>query len=241
MTPTRTYRLIAAVRWTRFLLVAQLIAAALATVATGFVISELGPLIAERDQIRDEILSARAEVTRVQKEKTNMLEELAETKTRASQLDEDIRQLSEKLQNARRTTRFVSRAIVSYHSKEYARAIVFYDAALKLDPSNPWILDLKSYSQFRDNDIDGAIASINYALELEPAYLYGYSELSRYQCAAGDYEGATQTLRRAIELHGYPAAELYTSLLKTDGQFKNLCSAARSQFEAIISAQETDG
>ena len=240
MRPTKESTVAAVVRGTRALLIAQLLAALLATLATGFVVLQLGPLIAERDEIRGEIATARDENVQLQRKTARLLDDLAAAKDTAAHMDSEIQELRVTLQNARRTTQFVSQAIKYYHSRKYDQAVVWYDKALTLDAKNPWILDLKSYSQFRAEDIDGAIASIKSALELEPTYLYGFSELSRYQCAAKDFDGAVQTFGQALETHGPEASTLYTNLLKTDGQFERLCSSARNRFLEAISKSEAN-
>jgi len=231
----------AVVRGTRLLLIAQLFAALLATLATGFVLFQLGPLIGERDAIRGAIATARVENEQLQRETSSLLEDLAAADDAAARMDSEIQELRDTLQDGRRTTQFVSQAIKYYHSRKYEQAIAWYDKALTLDSKNPWILDLKSYSQFQAEDNDGAIASIQSALELAPTYLYGFSELSRYQCAAKDFDGSVHTLEQALEAHGREAGTLYTNLIKTDGQFERLCSPAKNRFlEAISKSEATE-
>jgi len=103
MRPTKESTVAAVVRGTRALLIAQLLAALLATLATGFVVLQLGPLIAERDEIRGEIATARDENVQLQRKTARLLDDLAAAKDTAAHMDSEIQELRVTLQNARRT------------------------------------------------------------------------------------------------------------------------------------------
>jgi Flp pilus assembly protein TadD len=138
--------------------------------------------------------------------------------------------LAERLTRGRQEARVraadsIRRGINSFHAGDYGAAITSYNEALTLDPENAYVLDLKSYSQFRAGDNDGAIAT---ALSVDPNYVFGYSELARYACAAGRFELAAETYKRAkVERVG--VSELFTTLLRDDGQFARLCAPVRDQ------------
>lgn len=198
------------------LLLVQLLAAAAAVAVTGWAALQVRPLLAERRRLANAIEVQKQELDRLESARTA--------------LSSENERLSRRLASAREASRYVSLALEQYHSRRYANAIAYYEQALELDPENPYVLDLKSYSQFRNGDLTGAIESIRAALRMAPDYVYGYSELSRYACAARRFDEAVQAFS-AAHSRSPQAQALYARLLKEDGQFATLCAPVRARLQ----------
>jgi tetratricopeptide (TPR) repeat protein len=202
------------------LLLVQLVAATGAVAVTAWAAFQVRPLLAQRSALT-------AEIGALNRQRTQLLQQQAQL---SQQNDALTARLTRTRQEARvRAADSIRRGINAYHAGDYAGAIAAYDEALGLDPENAYVLDLRSYSQFRANDLDAAIASISAALSADPGYTYGYSELARYACAAGRYDLAAQTYA-AAKTRDTAAASLFSSLLRDDGQFSRLCAPARDRF-----------
>lgn len=203
------------------LLLFQLLAAFAAVGVTAWAAFQVRPLLIQREQLARDV--------------DGLAEQKAALETERQTLAVENERLAERLTRGRQEARvraadFIRRGINAYHNGDYASAITSYDEALQLDPENAYVLDLKSYSQFRAGDLDGAIASISTALSVDPSYVYGYSELARYACAAERYDLAVETYQRAKA--DYPSvAYLFASLLRDDGQFARLCAATSERFK----------
>jgi tetratricopeptide (TPR) repeat protein len=198
------------------LLLVQLLAAAAAVAVTGWAALQVRPLLAERRRLANAIEVQKQELDRLESARTA--------------LSSENERLSQKLANAREASRYVSLALEQYHNRKYGAAIAYYERALELDPENPYVLDLKSYSQFRSGDLPGAIDSIRRALQVAPKYVYGYTELSRYACAAHRFDEAVEAFS-AARARSPESAALYVQLLKEDGQFATLCAPVRARLQ----------
>jgi tetratricopeptide (TPR) repeat protein len=200
--------------WT--VLLVQLAAALAAVAVTAWAAFQVRPLLAQRDRLAKEITGQKEDLLRLEKS--------------TRELSAENQRLATKLANAREASHYVRLALEQYHNRRYAAAIAYYDEALKLDPENAYVLDLKSYSQFRNGDRSGAMESIRAALRIQPDYVYGYSEWSRYACAAGRFDEAARAFDTA-RAQSPMANELYRRLLREDGQFASLCAPLRSRFQ----------
>jgi len=205
--------------WT--LLLFQLVAAFAAVGMTAWAAFQVRPVFEQRQALVADIATLSDQKHALEQQRQSLT---AENETLAQRLTRGR-------QEARvRAADPIRRGINYYHSGGYAAAIASYDEALALEPQNAYVLDLKSYSQFRASDMDGAIASISTALSVDPGYIYGYSELARYACAAGRFDLAVETYTRAQAQHA-GATELFASLLRDDGQFVRLCAPVRDRFQ----------
>jgi tetratricopeptide (TPR) repeat protein len=92
----------------------------------------------------------------------------------------------------------LEQAIRSFHDDDFAAAILTYQRALQVDPRNPYILNLKSFAEFMSGNLDDAVETIRRSLTIDPTYVWGYFDLMRYQCAAGDHAAALKTLDDAV-------------------------------------------
>lgn len=201
--------------WT--LLLFQLIAAFAAVGVTAWAAFQVRPLFAQRQTLQKDI----AQLQKVEQDLQQRQKQLSAENARLAE------HLTRGRQEARvRASEYIRDGINKYHAGAYDAAIASYSEALSLDPDNAYVLDLKSYAQFRAGDLDGAVASISTALAADPSYVYGYSELARYACAAKRISLAEETFARATTLHPQAAA-LFRNLMRDDGQFATLCAGAK--------------
>jgi tetratricopeptide (TPR) repeat protein len=209
------------VRSAWMLVLFQLVAAFAAVGVTAWAAFQVRPLFEQRQALRADIAALSAQKQSLEEE--------------SHRLTADNERLAQSLTRGRQEARVraadpIRHGINAFHAGDYAAAIASYDEALALDPDNAYVLDLKSYSQFRAGDNDGAISSISTALSVDPNYLYGYSELARYACAAGRFDQAADTYKRAKTEHP-GVSDLFAGLLRDDGQFARLCAPARDQLQ----------
>lgn len=207
----------------------QLALAVLAAGATGWAALQLGPLARERAQLERQIGEADARLQALAQEEARLTAANAELEARAAKLRTE-------LDGARQAVPVLSEAIEAYHAKDYARAVRKYDEALKLDPNDSYIYNLKSYSQFKARDLSGARQTLSKALAIDPTYDYGYFDLARYHCAAGDVAAAEKVIRDAIAARGASARDRLSAFLRDDGEFRRLCGPAMATLRALEAA-----
>jgi tetratricopeptide (TPR) repeat protein len=188
----------------------QLLAAAAALIVTIWATFQVRPLLDERERLRRDIASLKIEEKQVR-------ESLAT-------LQERVTSLREELKGARDATPVLTRAINAFHKGQYANAIAQYDEALKLNPGDPYVYNLKSYSQFKTGDFTGAVNTLRRGLEIDKTYDWGYFDLARYQCAAGSPHAALQTIKDALDIRGKTIQSRINFFLTKDGEFRRLCS-----------------
>jgi tetratricopeptide (TPR) repeat protein len=107
-----------------------------------------------------------------------------------------------------------------FHSGQYAAAVRAYDTALRTDPSNAYLLNLKGYAQFRAGRLDEAAATIRRGLAADSGYGYGYFDLARVACAQGRMDDALTAAREALRRR----PDLRAAMLSTDREFTRLCA-----------------
>lgn len=194
--------------WT--LLLFQLIAAIAAVGVTAWAAFQVRPLLQQREELAAEIEQSRTAVAALETQKA---------------------ELERTLSGAREATEQVRNAINAYHAGNFRDAVGYYDAALQLDAENPYVLDLKSYSQFRAGDVEGAIASVNQALTLQPAFVYAYSDLARYLCASRRFDEAASAYDRARAQNADEARRIFQWHMSRDaGGFGRDCSPVLARF-----------
>lgn len=128
----------------------------------------------------------------------------------------------------------------------YARALATYNSALEVDPLNVYIINLKSYSQFKSGGFAEAIETMKFGLEKDPTYTHGYFDLARYQCAAENPAAALQTitdaLSKAFDKSDDPLFPKNTKsdvqsklqyFLTQDGEFSRLCRSILGDLRAL--------
>lgn len=215
--------------WT--LLLFQVAAAVLAVGVTAWAAFQVRPLLEQRETLNTEIAQLATEREQLTQQRQTLItenEQLAERLTRGRQqarveAADIVRRGINAFHAGRRATAPAER------NANFQRAVASYDEALRLDPDNAYVLDLKSYSQFMMGDLEGAIASVQAALAADPNYIYGYSELARYACAARRFDVAVQAFNDAKAQTG-GSDPGFIGLMQQDGEFANLCGSVRAQF-----------
>lgn len=127
---------------------------------------------------------------------------------------QEVQVVSQKLINAREASWYLTQGINSYHAGRYSDAIGFYDEAIKLDPRNPVIFDLKGYSLFRNKEFENAVLVLKKSIEIDPNYIWGYYDLALAYWANGEEEKAVRTVEMILEMN-----PTFKEIIKKDGQF----------------------
>lgn len=210
--------------WT--LLAFQLVAAAAAVAVTAWAAFQVRPLLAERERLTEAIAEAKVRVDELQRTERQTRDSLSELEKRAATLRAELK-------GARAATPVLTEAIRAYHRRNYPQAIAKYDEALRLNPGDAYIHNLKSYSQFKAGDFQGAISTLSRALQLDPSYDWGYFDLARYQCAAGSTEAAIDTITEALKTRGQAIRAGIRFFLSKDGEFVRLCAPVRKKLERL--------
>jgi tetratricopeptide (TPR) repeat protein len=199
------------------LLLFQFVAAAVAVGVTAWAAFQVRPLLAEKERLTLDVGKARAQLRELEHSSAKARLELAGLQQRL----EDVRS---ELKGAREATPALIEGINAFHRRQYALAIARYDEALRLNPGDAYIYNLKSYSQFKARDVKGAAQTVSRSLALSPDYDWGYFDLARYQCAAGNGAAAIGTLQAAVAARGDAIRDLAPVFLERDGEFRRLCS-----------------
>jgi tetratricopeptide (TPR) repeat protein len=157
-------------------------------------------------------------VERAVREAQNALTAVQYARTALEGLRREDQELRLRLQRSREATQYVTQGINYYHQGIYGAAVHSYDKALNLDPENPYVLNLKGYSLFKQRELKQAIAALQEAVTVEPEYAWGYFDLARAQCAVGEFGEARKSASRAISLR--PDLK---NIMRSDGEFARLC------------------
>lgn len=202
------------------LLLFQLGAAALAVGVTGWATFRVRPLIAEKERLE-------LDVAQLTSAKDTAQAEFAQVK-------HELDGVRAELKGAREATPALIEGVNAFHRKQYRLAIARYDEALRLDPGDAYIYNLKSYSQFRVGDVSGAITTMSKSLAVDPTYDWGYFDRARYQCASGAGPDAVETLRAALATRPVSVRALAPVFLSEDGEFRRLCADVLPQMQALV-------
>jgi tetratricopeptide (TPR) repeat protein len=209
------------------LLLFQLAAAAVAVSVTAWATFRVRPLLVEKERLEAEVQERQKQVAELRRAEEKAQTDYAEAK---HQLDT----VRSELKGARAATPALIEGINAFHRKQYRLAIARYDEALRHNPGDAYIYNLKSYSQFKSGDLTGAIATISKSLEIEPTYDWGYFDLARYQCASGAGADAVATLRTALARRHLSVKKLAPVFLLEDGEFRRLCAEVLPQMRALV-------
>jgi cytochrome c-type biogenesis protein CcmH/NrfG len=209
------------VRGTWVLLLVQCVVAVAVFAAITFAGFALNRITGELAQKQSELVTLRAEFTRV---------------------EGSVRDLRETLRKAHDATPLVRSAIIAFHNRRYEDAIAHYGRALELDPTNTWVRDLLSYSQYmagrtalRSSDMASAerhfadaVASVRQVLAENPDYIGGYVELAVYECARGRTEAAMGAYEAAIKR----SEDATDDFIERIGEIPQACTALRRRIAA---------
>jgi tetratricopeptide (TPR) repeat protein len=137
--------------------------------------------------------------------------EAAKARTQADDFRKQIASLREALGASRI-------AITAFHQGDFATALKYYDAALRADPDNAYLLNLRAYALFKERKYEDALAAETQSIRADPDYAWGYFDLARFQCAVGKKDEARQAIAKALALR----PDLRTTM-RDDGEFRRLC------------------
>ena len=116
-----------------------------------------------------------------------------------------------------------------YHAGRYSEAVAAYDNALKNDPSNSYVLNLKGYALFKAGRLSDAVDELRRAVAANPAYGYGYLDLARVYCAQNKLSDALDAVRNALKTR----PDLKIAMLTNDSEFVRLCKPILSSIRAL--------
>jgi tetratricopeptide (TPR) repeat protein len=128
---------------------------------------------------------------------------------------EKLRSQVSGLREALSASRF---AIAAFHQRDYATAVRFYDEALRADPNDAYLLNLRAYALFKQHKYDEALATELRSVDADPNYAWGYFDLARFQCAIGKRDDARKSIAKALKIN----PELRDTI-RGDGEFRQLC------------------
>lgn len=168
----------------------------------------------DRPNASEEAASAGAAAPQLP-DRTAELRALQDARARARQ---ELISARNQLKASREAVFFVTRGIELYHQEMYREAVQAYDEALKLDPRNPHVADLKGYSLFKAKRLKESVAALRYALEIDPNYAWGHFDLARVSCARKEFSNARESAARAVKLA--PGLE---QIMFADEEFTDLC------------------
>ena len=160
-----------------------------------------------------QLRALQAEVRSLTSEAARLQTQNAELRQAAENMRREIGGLREALEASRY-------AIEAFHQRDYPTAISFYDQALRADPSNAYLLNLKAYSLFKLKRLGEAIDVQQQSLRVDPQYAWGYFDLARFQCAAGSFEEARRSIEGALQRR-----ESLGAIMAKDGEFQRLCQS----------------
>jgi tetratricopeptide (TPR) repeat protein len=170
-----------------------------------------------------QLRNLQTEVTALDGEAGRLRTQNSDLRQQAEAMRAEIRGLREALTASRD-------AIIAFHQRDYARAVTLYDQALRADPKNAYLLNLKAYALFKLKRFSDAVAVQEESIRVDPSYAWGYFDLARFQCAAARAAASEATrvahfqdARKAIKmaLEGRPGLR---STMEQDGEFQGLCA-----------------
>ena len=159
-----------------------------------------------------------AELNAIQTDITQAKRELAARSEEVAAVRNELDATRTQLAASREAVALVTQGINRYHQGSYRGAIEAYRQALGLDPKNPYIANLKGYSEFKANRLDESIASLKEAVTIDPTYAWGYFDLARVLCADKKFSEAKDAADRAVKLRPELA-----NVMASDGEFTRLC------------------
>lgn len=169
----------------------------------------LGALWLSYGQLR----TLQTEVRSLESEATQLRAQNSELSQRAEEMRSEIKGLREALTASRD-------AIVAFHQRDYGTAVALYDQALRADPNNAYLLNLKAYSLLKLKRLGDAIAIQKESIRVDPGYAWGYFDLARFQCAAREFDEARKSIELALEKR--PGLR---GTMEKDGEFQRLCES----------------
>lgn len=158
-----------------------------------------------------QLRSLQAEVNSLGVESKQLRTENIELNQRAEAMRNEIKGLRDALAASRN-------AIVAFHKRDYDTAVALYDQALRADPNNAYLLNLKAYSLFKLKRLQDAINVQNESIRVDPDYAWGYFDLARFKCASGEFNEARKSVEIALKKE-----HRLRGIMESDWEFQRLC------------------
>ena len=160
------------------------------------------------------------ELDRVNVQRTMLVNKVGALKTEIQSYKNDLNSVRAELARVRLSLTAARAAINAFHAGRLTDAVSLYDEALRSDPDNAYIQNLRAYALFRLGRIDAAIDGQRKSLAIDPSYAWGYFDLARFLCAASPprMEDARAAANKAIELRPDMRA-----IMQGDGEFQRIC------------------
>jgi tetratricopeptide (TPR) repeat protein len=130
----------------------------------------------------------------------------------------EVKAVQSELSTYREALTAAREGINEYHAGDFEAAVRSYDSALRLDPSNANLLDLKGYSLFKAGKLEESVAALQSSVEADPHYAWGYFDLARTYCAMRKFPEAAKAADAAIR-----ADSALRRHMDADGEFRRVC------------------
>jgi tetratricopeptide (TPR) repeat protein len=136
---------------------------------------------------------------------------------------------------------YYNRGLAELEMGEYDRAILDFDASIRLDPASAPAFNNRGSTWYGKGDPDRALADFNKAIRLDPDYAFAYNNRGEVWKDKGDFNRAIADYGKAIDLDpSYTAAYTNRALI-----YERIGdpTRARQDFRAAIaqSAKYSDG
>ena len=97
---------------------------------------------------------------------------------------------------------FFNRAQDKFELADYEKAILDYNKALKLSPTEICLVySMRGNAKRNSGDFDGAISDQNKALDFDPLYADGYFNRGIAKFKKGDFDGAIQDYSQVLKIN----------------------------------------
>jgi tetratricopeptide (TPR) repeat protein len=160
-----------------------------------------------------ELTSLERERKRLDLQRSALLDQIERDKA-------ELAKVNSELANARQAVAASRLAINAFHAGRLEDAVALYDEALRADPSNAYLQNLRAYALFRLGHVDAALEGQRKSVASDPQYAWGYFDLARFLCAASPsrLEEAKDAASRALKLR--PDLR---RIMEQDAEFQRVC------------------
>ena len=129
---------------------------------------------------------------------------------------------------------FFNRAQDKFELADYEEAILDYNKALELSPTEICLVySMRGNAKRNLGDFDGAISDQNKALDFDPLYADGYFNRGIANFKKGDFDGAIQDYSQVIKINPKDSDALFNraNVKKEIGEMKGACEDWRKAAE----------
>ena len=146
----------------------------------------LSSLFISYNQLRD----TQTEVSQLEAKVDQLKNDATRLQTQNQKLRESTENMRIEISGLREALSASRYAIIAFHNRKYSAALYYYDQALKADPKNAYLLNLKAYTLFKLKKDKEAIEVQRQSINVDPSYAWGYFDLARFQCSQDQFEEA---------------------------------------------------